>query len=297
MQISGIPEQAKIPETGVSQFVNSLEMQPTAIGQQWLFCSNISALPEIEISTANLHLYEMQDALENSDAKGFNQNKKALMLLLAQGGYKISSWQLLDLWVAQAELLRHVNFSDFDLSFVHLLNQQLVPLSLPGVHFNNAVLKHANFSGLRLEGADFTGADMRYINLEHSNLSGACMLGSNLSYSNLSHAVFTNANLYLAVLKESLARYAVFYNACLNGASLMQMDGFGIELSRADLENAKCKDACWFMGDLSDASVKRSDLRGANLQFANLFNVQWTGALTQGLQLSREAADYYEQAI
>jgi uncharacterized protein YjbI with pentapeptide repeats len=281
------PRTVDIEPSAISRFVDTLSLQATAMGQQWLFCPDFRELSGTELSTASLYLYEMQDALENSDAKAFNFHKKALVLLLKQCHYKIAPWQLLELWVEDEQCLARTDFSLFDLSLVRLKTQQPNPVSLVKARFCGALLSHADFSGFNLSGADFTGATLRYSWLEHARLQNTCLLKADLSYARLSHANLEGANLYMASLKEAMARHAVFNHACINSASLSMMDGFGIQLRHTDLKNSDCQEVSWFMGDLSHASLCNSNLKNANLLFANLQDVDWAGAKTQGARTDR----------
>ena len=122
------------------------------------------------------------------------------------------------------------------------------------VSFDEANLRHTNFSG-----ADLTGADLDDTRLDHANLSGAILTGALAVQSHLVRADLTNIN----------ATGAVFLTAFLGNADLS-----GANLSGADLCEA----------DLQGANVWSTNFEGAVYDFGttwpdepNLFQVRLEG--------------------
>ncbi|QLE53084.1 pentapeptide repeat-containing protein (plasmid) [Nostoc sp. C057] len=174
-----------------------------------------------------------------------------------------------------AELIRHLDLSNADLSNADLNNTDLSNAKLNSANLSSASLEGANLSSASLEGADlntanFTranleGADLQGANFTRANLEGADLQGANLEGASLNTANLVIANLSNANLERASLNTADLSSANLSNANLSNANLEGANLSNANLEGANLEGA-----KLSSAKLSSADLQGANLEDANL---------------------------
>ena len=139
-----------------------------------------------------------------------------------------------------------------------------------GTNFRGALFVEAAFhKGVLLEDTDFYGAVLR----------DAALVEANLSYAVLQTAGFKGADLRGAILRHAHWGGAIFEDAKMHGSILS--DSYGQELEeyryyddgRSDLRGANLQGADLVSAKLRKANMMRTDLRGANLYDADLRGV------------------------
>jgi uncharacterized protein YjbI with pentapeptide repeats len=173
-------------------------------------------------------------------------------------------------------------FKDADFSEVHAEQLNLLECSLEGikltgakmgkctflktdvtgVDFNNTNLQSSTFLEVKGIGAKFQGANLSGVcfvqqcNFESADFTGACLVRANLRGSILRGCDFTQAQLDSADLSECDLRNAKFYRATAHEARFIK---------------ANLGDAVMSSINAINAVFQRSDIRGADLRGANLF--------------------------
>ncbi|MEP0916754.1 pentapeptide repeat-containing protein [Leptolyngbya sp. DQ-M1] len=197
-------------------------------------------------------------------------------------------------------------FSELNLSGVHL----------PGVNLSRSTLRNANFKAAKLTSADFSYsicqkakfhganlilADFRHTDLEQADLSkaeltrtdfsAANLQGADLSCADLRDAKLRGANLNRANLNRSDVRYAKLISANLHSANLSSCDLSSADLSGTDLRQAELRQATLNRANLQGANLQGANLRwadlsGADLRWADLSGAKLSGANLTGANLS-----------
>jgi uncharacterized protein YjbI with pentapeptide repeats len=164
------------------------------------------------------------------------------------------------------------------LGLYHLSQQRSLPLScLPNCAF--ADLREADLSDLDLSGSDLSHARLDGASLRESNLSGANLTGSSLQRTYLWGTDLSHADL----------RQADLTDASLTRADLRGADLTGVNLDKATLFNAKIDETTqlddkWRVAwkiineGMTDRSLQKVDLSGANLYGHTLSNIDLTEA-------------------
>ncbi len=135
--------------------------------------------------------------------------------------------------------LNGANLALVDLSGANLRRVRLgyAPRS-EGEDIGGADLSHANLSKANLSAADLEQVNLRSANLTGANLSAAHLERVNLRSANLTGADLSHVNLTEANLSHANLTGADLTNTELNTYS-PHMEGYGADLSRANLRNAK----------------------------------------------------------
>ncbi len=145
------------------------------------------------------------------------------------------------------------------LQYAHLIGVKDAVIDLSKVDLSNDHLSGANLSGVNLSGAILSGADLSGATLSGADLNDATLLKADLSGADLNDATLLKADLSFAQLS----------GAKLSGANLIQ-----VTLSNANLS---CLNR--------DGNKVCTDLSGANLSGAQLFNADLSFAQLSGAQL------------
>jgi len=161
-------------------------------------------------------------------------------------------------------MLMESDLKGLTLTGAFLEQSVFLKVDIAGVDFSGAFLKSAVFLGARGEGARFQKADMtnvrfvEHCTLEAADFTEACLNKANLRGSNLKGSDFTRARLDDADLSESDLSDTKFYRAVAREARFV----------KANLNNA-----VMISMNAMNASFQRSDIRGADLRGANLYQV------------------------
>jgi uncharacterized protein YjbI with pentapeptide repeats len=137
----------------------------------------------------------------------------------------------------------------------------------------------------RLRRVNLSQADLRNAQLVNANLSETNLAGADLRKANLTGAKLTRANLRGADLSETRL-------GPLGRRTEVAPGQYGYvpqraNLSGADLGAAAFVNAFLFMADLSDASIMRTELSGANV-----FLAKWSRAVFEPLGSLPDGADF-----
>lgn len=122
--------------------------------------------------------------------------------------------------------------------------------------------------------------DLNTLDLSYQDLRDANFQNCNLSYTDFTDTQLEGANLQNANLSCAILRQANLDKANLKGALLMYVDlGYtslrGANLDKADLRAVSAE----YPYDLSNAKLRRSDLRKADLSIATLDGCDLKGAI------------------
>ena len=145
--------------------------------------------------------------------------------------------------------LQGVDLADADLDRANLAGANLQGVNFQGADLDFAYFVGANLQGANLAESELDGAMLMMANLESANLQDAQLVGANFQGANL-----TNANLQR---HESIA--ADFQDALLVGANLSQADMLGINLNRANADQATLE-----ASDLGDYTLQANQKNGFN---------------------------------
>lgn len=116
-------------------------------------------------------------------------------------------------------------------------------------------------------GLDLNGINLKGINLKGANFTDCNLKGANFKGADLEGAIFKNSN-----LEESN----------FEGANLSRTNFYGSNLKNADLRRTNLRHS-----ELRNTIWEGVALRGAELYSANIWNVNFKGAFTDGVDLSR----------
>lgn len=157
-----------------------------------------------------------------------------------------------------------------------LTRANLSDADLTAADCREATLRLANLRGANLSEANLRGCFLREANLEMANLHGTELSASDLSGANLKNAELRQANLCLVNLS----------GADLRGANLRWVDLSGANLRWADLSGAKLSGANLTGVDLTNANLTNASLVHANLTQAKLIKVEWNATDLSGATLT-----------
>jgi uncharacterized protein YjbI with pentapeptide repeats len=198
------------------------------------------------------------------------------------------------------------NFSQVNFASVNMDNAWLEDSKLDGVKSSNVIGspvlpsgwrldrgyllgKTANLQGTNLSNQDMSFMELRSMNLQESNLSGAVLRGTNLAGSNLRGANLEGASVESAVLNST-----DFTGAKLTGVRSGKVLGSpilptGWKLVQGYLvgPGSFLQNANLSAVNLPDVDLSYSDLSFANLAGANLVRANFTGAVLDGVDLTR----------
>ena len=233
-------------------------------------------LSEAELQGADLSEAELQGAdLSEAGLQGADLSEAELQ------GADLSFAGLQGSDLSEAELqgadLREAELQGAYLSFAGLQGADLSKAELQG-----AYLSFAGLQGADLHDAELQGADLRDAELQGADLSFAGLQGAYLSFAGLQGADLFKAELQGAYLHEARLQGADLSGARLQGADLSSAELQGADLSRAELQGA----------DLSRAELQGADLSEAELQGADLGETWLQGADLRGAYLAGSYLSY-----
>ncbi len=193
--------------------------------------------------------------------------------------------------------LRGAELSDADLTHAKLIGARLYKANLRGAYLAGAFLQEARFGGrgeweapadlteANLRGAmlqraflskvSLRGADLRDAGLGRAFLGRADLYKANLHRAGLGGAILDGADLRAAWLGEASLRGASLRSAQLEGAHLSEANLDGADLSEAVLERARLVNANLRRTTLVDTRLRGSDLSGAAIYGASVWDVQF----------------------
>jgi uncharacterized protein YjbI with pentapeptide repeats len=156
--------------------------------------------------------------------------------------------------------------------------ESLVAFIKTGVSIDGACLRHVDFSnsdlsGLNLSGVDLVSANLSNCNLEKTNLSGSNLVCAKMTHSELSEANLSNADLRQVDLSYSnlegakLCR-ARLENANLSYSCLMRADLAGVVLFHSNISYANFRGATLTLADFTLCHARKVDLSGVNIEGA-----------------------------
>lgn len=248
-------------------------------------------LPGIDLKGANLYRAHLSNAelsgANFGDAKAWEANLEGANL----EGANFQGTSLLMAHLKGANLL-HVNFKRADLQSA----------DLGGVNLTGAILQEANLLGAKLKNAHLVGA-----NFEKANLSVADFEGVRGAAANFSGTNAFNANFKSAILWEANFIRSNLEGARLNGSAVGKANFEGSVLKGADFEGANFGSPKFAVVGISECTdnggcstnsmpgekrefsivfppyygnrVERTNLRGADLQGANISQEQVDAAI------------------
>lgn len=163
---------------------------------------------------------------------------------------------------------------------VESIPQTLIPV---GSNFTECDLSGLDLTGLNAQGCNFTGACFDGSTVRSSNLRGSVLRRCSANNANFSDSDLSETSSYGFSGIQLIATNTNFINSCfrfsylpeadLERSILTGSDWQGSDLSKSILDNTRCID--WFAPhiDLSDSTMKSSDLRFAVLGGAVMIRV------------------------
>lgn len=164
--------------------------------------------------------------------------------------------------------------------FLHQLDLKTVSTSTDDKNsgqgfFQTADLKFGNFEGYKLTQINLKGADLRGADLKFANFSQANLNSADLSCADRNIERWWS---WIPFVTEATQEYC----ASLNGINLSNADLSNAKLMKAELSNADLSKT-----KLNGANFSNANLTGADFTEANLTEANLTGANISDLQLSQ----------
>lgn len=173
---------------------------------------------------------------------------------------------------------------------------------MPGSDFTGVVYVGTNFAGAELQRASFRGAKLVAANFQGADLRGAAFDGAECTACNFQSATFDGATFsgvrivaanfsgFLGAVADDQLRELLggcfvcdFRTSSLAGRDLSGVSLLGVDLSEADLRNAKFNGAvlCWYAVDGAQRVTKCDAMQGARVE----------GASFRGARICADPAD------
>jgi uncharacterized protein YjbI with pentapeptide repeats len=189
--------------------------------------------------------------------------------------------------------LREKNLREIDLTLTDLSGTDLSGANLSGADFSGSELTNTKLINTNLSGANLTRAKFRNCIIENSDLSEAKLDGAqfeNVSFTRtkLDNAIFSNANLRQIQFgtgenKNSL-KGTLFTRATFIDANFSEIDLRGINLESADLTRAKFRNCIIEDSDLSEAKLDGAQFENVSFTRTKLDNAIFSNANLRQIQ-------------
>jgi uncharacterized protein YjbI with pentapeptide repeats len=173
--------------------------------------------------------------------------------------------------VAEGRSLAEHDFSERDLSGLHLEGADLRGANLARADLQGSRLGSSNLSGADLGGANLAGADLSHAKLDGADLTGAALEGADLRFVSLDEA-------YLPELDLAGANFS--------GAHGVACDFSGSDLTGARFVQAEFEQADFTGCRLADADFSAARLRAAQFEETVARGIRMEGAEIEGLHAS-----------
>jgi uncharacterized protein YjbI with pentapeptide repeats len=180
-------------------------------------------------------------------------------------------------------------FGSADLSNGEFVETFFTSTDLAGANLSGSDMSLAELSNARLAGADLAGTVLEKAAGSRVDFSGANMAGANLTAAEFSRSNFQRANLV----------GVDFTNSELNRSDFTEADLTGAIMAKAELARIVMTSAVISGVTFSFSNLARADLKGVNLEDADLTGSYMFLTLVEGADLSRTKglkADQLEMA-
>jgi uncharacterized protein YjbI with pentapeptide repeats len=144
-------------------------------------------------------------------------------------------------------------------------------LDLAGLDLRHAVLPDANLAYADCRGTDFSGCDLNGADLRQASCVGAAFCDANLRASSLEATRFIEADLSGADVSDANLTATDFSDAVLRGANLAGSCCFESVFQGADLSDASLRFAAIWRTGVCVATLRGTDLTGANMEGSSQF--------------------------
>lgn len=139
---------------------------------------------------------------------------------------------------------QQLRLENVDLAGVNLSEESLMEAFLPGVRFDEALLRgcdfgRANLTSASFVAADLAGADFTKANCDHADFRRSSLRGARGFRASFAHADFRDADLTGINLFKALLQDARLDNAAMEGANLERASLTGAWLAGARLRGAQ----------------------------------------------------------
>ncbi|MEM7726593.1 MAG: pentapeptide repeat-containing protein [Cyanobacteria bacterium P01_A01_bin.45] len=254
--------------------------------------STVITLENIEgfsiLAAATLFLLESRERRRNSIYEAWQVIDNAASANVSTSFARVKALQDLNKYGVS---LKGLDVPGAYLSEIYLANAQLNFADLSRTNMTYANLKEANLCDAQLEGTNLSRASLREANLTYANLNSAQLEGANLLRANLSYADLSSTDMGNVNLKDAKLNYANLNGSMLEGAFMGDANLSFAQLEGSDLAGAQLEGAC----------LQYASLLDANLNQANIKNVDFTGAVNLTPEQLKSATNWrlakYDQEL